>query len=102
MRMLCAVLTVLVGCSGATGNGVSGAAELACDRFRTAGGESRTLTTAELRERLQDVHRLARNSESATLGEAGEDMLAGITQGDVETYSEAVDRFEAECRQLGH
>lgn len=99
-RAICiALMMAAVGCGDA--DPTSGVAELACSRFRTAARDAPTLTTAELRERFQDVHRLARASDSPTLASAGEDALIGITQGDVDLYGDGVERFNEECQRLG-
>lgn len=82
-------------------DGVEGAAELACERYRTAADEARTLTAPELRERLQDVHSLARGSGEPALADASEDMLAEFTNGTTDDFLAAVARFGEVCGRLG-
>lgn len=102
--LVAAVLAV--GCGSAT-SGASGgpdegdaSARLACDHFRNVAGDVDVLTTAELRDKVAEIHDTARVSEVPGIAPNARAMLSAITQGDSAALDTSVRAFGDACRGI--
>jgi hypothetical protein len=79
------------------------AAELACGHFRNIANDAGAgiLSDAEFRDKMKEVYETASVSEDAEIRSNARELLAAVTQEDVNRFSTAVAGFASACSRLG-